>query len=37
MESTASMNSQPTHAIDHKNIVMAEAWNFQKRYVTADP
>jgi hypothetical protein len=30
------MNSQPTHQIDSKTRVMVDAWNFQKRYVTAD-
>jgi hypothetical protein len=37
MESTASMNSRPTHQIDSKNIVMTDAWHCQKRYDTADP
>jgi hypothetical protein len=31
------MNSQPTHQIDSKTSVMADSWNCQKRYVTADP
>ena len=35
-ESTASMNSRPTHQIDSTNRVKADAWNCQKRYVTAD-
>jgi len=35
-ESTASMNSRPTHDIDSQNIVMGDAWNRQKHYVTAD-
>jgi hypothetical protein len=37
MESTASMNSRPTHQIDRTNRVIADAWNCQKCYVTADP
>jgi hypothetical protein len=37
MESTASMNSRPTYQIDSKNRVMADVWNCQKRYFTADP
>jgi hypothetical protein len=31
------MNSRPTHQLDRKNRVMADAWNCQKRYVMADP
>jgi hypothetical protein len=31
------MNSRPTHQIDSKNRVMADAWNCQKRYVIVDP
>jgi hypothetical protein len=31
------MNSRPTHQIDSKNRVMADAWNCQKRYVTVNP
>jgi hypothetical protein len=30
------MNSRPTHQIDSTNRVKADAWNCQKRYVTAD-
>jgi hypothetical protein len=37
MESTASLKSLPTHQIDSKNRVMADTWNCQKCYVTADP
>jgi hypothetical protein len=37
MESTPLMNSRPTHQLDSKNRVMAEAWNCQKRYFTGDP
>jgi hypothetical protein len=37
MKSTTSMNSWSTHPITCKNIVMADAWHCQKRYVTADP
>jgi len=37
MEPTSWMNSRPTHQIDSKNRVMADAWSCQKCYVTADP
>jgi hypothetical protein len=37
VESTASMNSRPTHQIDNKNRVMAHARNCQKRYVLTNP
>jgi hypothetical protein len=37
MESTTSLNSQPTHQINSKNRVMVDAWNCQKRYVMVDP
>jgi hypothetical protein len=30
------MNSWPTPDIDFQNIVMGNAWNRQKQYVTAD-
>jgi hypothetical protein len=37
MESTASMNSRPTHQIDSKNRVLADAWKCKKHSVTDDP
>jgi hypothetical protein len=36
MESTASINSQPTHEIESKIRVMVDAWNRNKHYVIAD-
>ena len=37
MESTTSMNARPTHQMESKNRVMADAWNCKKHSVTADP
>jgi hypothetical protein len=31
------MNSRPTLEFHSKNIVMADEWNCQKRYVSVDP
>jgi hypothetical protein len=37
MDSTALVNSRPTHQMDSKNRVMADTWNCKKCSVSAHP